>query len=111
MTHIAGAIRRFNITDLRPLMIALGGWPVFDPNWSNKTFDWRVPAAASTLWNPRDNSNMYPRGYLVGVKPDRDFEDTSKYILYVSYVPLCQMNPKRNKIILTLITYFYSLYF
>ena len=81
-----------------PLVRALGGWPVFDPTWNESKFDWRVPAAASTLWNPRDNNNMYPKGYLIGVKPDRDFEDTSKYILYVSYLPFCKLNPTRNKI-------------
>ena len=97
--NISAAIRRFNIAEMMPLVRALGGWPVFDPTWDENKFDWRVPAAASTLWNPRDNNYMYPRGYLVGVKPDRDFEDTSKYILYVSYLHLCEMNPTRNKII------------
>ena len=84
--NISAAIGRFNITDFVPLVRALGGWPVFDPTWDESKFNWRVPAAASTLWNPRNNDEMLPRGYLIGVKPDRDFEDTSKYILYVSYL-------------------------
>ena len=66
------------------LVNTLGGWPALDPHWDEDNYNWMFPAAASTLWNPRNNTLSLPRGYLFGVKPDRDFEDTAKYILYVS---------------------------
>ena len=73
------------MSEMIPLVKFLG-WPVFEPNWEENTtnYNWMIPAAVSTLWNPRVNGHLVPRGYLLGVKPDRDFEDTSKYILYVS---------------------------
>ena len=67
-----------------PFVNALGGWPVIDPHWDEDNYNWMVPSTVSTLWNPRNNIPFMPRGYLFGVKPDRDLEDTSKYILYVS---------------------------
>ena len=72
------------MSEMLPLIEDLGGWPVLEQNWDEDSYDWMIPAAASTLWNPRVNGHLVPRGYLLGVKPDRDFEDTSKYILYVS---------------------------
>ena len=79
----AAAIRKFNISEMLSFVNALGGWPVIDPHWDEDNYNWMIPAAASTLWNPRNNKRLMPRGYLFGVKPDRDLEDTSKYILYV----------------------------
>ena len=63
----------------------LGGWPSLNSTWNEDDYNWIVPAAASTLWYPRVHGSLVPRGNLFGVKPDRDFEDTSKYILYVSW--------------------------
>ena len=80
----AAAIRKFNISEMLPFVNALGGWPVIDPHWDEDNYNWMVPSTVSTLWNPRNNIPFMPRGYLFGVKPDRDLEDTSKYILYVS---------------------------
>ena len=81
----AAAIDNFNMSEMLSLVEDLGGWPSLNSTWNEDNYNWMVPAAASTIWYPRVHDHLIPRGNLFGVKPDRDFEDTSKYILYVSW--------------------------